>query len=69
MSSFLVFLCLHVDLMLDFLNKYYLGFVSLDMDLMLDLVLHLRRSNFVVVCISCILWYFIVLHFSYGFLI
>jgi hypothetical protein len=55
MSSFLVFLCLHVDSMLDFLNKYYLGFVSLDMDLMLDLVLHLRRSNFVVVCISCIL--------------
>jgi len=29
--------------MLDFVNKDYLGFLSLDVDLMLDLVLHLRR--------------------------
>ena len=29
--------------MLDFVNKDYLGFLSLDVDLMLHLVLHLRR--------------------------
>ena len=69
MSSFLVFLCLDVDLMLDFVNKDYLGFLSLDVDLMLDLVLHLRGFNCLVVWISCIIPYFVVLHFSYGLLI
>jgi hypothetical protein len=31
-----------VDLVIDFVNQDYLGFLSLDVDLMLDLVLHLR---------------------------
>jgi hypothetical protein len=31
-----------VDLVIDFVNQDYLGFLSLDVDLMLALVLHLR---------------------------
>jgi hypothetical protein len=31
-----------VDLRLDFVNQDYLGFLSLDLDFMLDLVFHFR---------------------------
>jgi hypothetical protein len=64
MSSFLVFY-LDMDLMLDFVNKDYLRVLSLDVNLMLDAVFHLRGFNCLVVWISCILSYFVNLHFSY----
>jgi hypothetical protein len=48
-SSFLFFVCLDVDLLLDFMNKDYLDFLSLYVDLMLDLVVHLRGFGDIVV--------------------
>jgi hypothetical protein len=42
-----------VDLRLNFVNKDYLGFLSLDVDLMLDLVLHLRGFGEVVLDEVC----------------
>jgi hypothetical protein len=41
--------CLDVDLLLDFMNKDYLDFLSLYVDLMLDLVVHLRGFGDIVV--------------------
>jgi hypothetical protein len=48
-----------MDLKLDVVNKDYLGFLSLDVDLVIDLVLHLWGFNCLLVCISCILSYFL----------